>query len=213
VNRTGKTGVRGAIPARATGNFRSAYEHGVADYYEREGSNYSNPHEPQVRTALRLLLSGRRVDTTHVLDLACGSGEITRALLDYNAGRLTGKPRGPFSVLAVDPYTGAAFQQALAGCDTKGTTVVHRPYSFENIAAGLLSAARISTVICSYAMHLLEPSRLPVLLHQLAVISPSLVILSPHKKPVIDHPSWRLSTEDVVERVHVRVFKRVEQAC
>ena len=98
--------------------FRSSY--GVEGFYQEFGDEYCNPDEATIRSALRRAHSRWQVDTTHVLDLACGSGEVTLAL------RQLGYPR----IEGIDPHTGAAYQ------DRTGQPA--RALSFEQIAAGAL---------------------------------------------------------------------------
>ena len=55
-------------------------------------------------------------------------------------------------------------------------------YTFEDIIEGKLSS-RFDAIICSFALHLVEKSRLPDLLYALSELSPILYVISPHKKP------------------------------
>ncbi|KIJ55122.1 hypothetical protein M422DRAFT_41190 [Sphaerobolus stellatus SS14] len=81
-------------------------------------------------------------------------------------------------------------------------------------------------VICSFALHLIEPSELFSLLWELSLKARWLVVLEPHKKPEIkDGWGWELwdssawqpfetggsgkAAELCIERVHCRVFKSV----
>ena len=171
---------------------RDAYEEqGVREFYEQQGSSYRNPHEEAIADVLRRCVAQWQLDLSRVLDLACGSGEVTLALRLENTQQIVG----------ADPYTSEAYldrtgQQALA-------------HSFEQIAQGALAAERFSLIVCSYALHLVEPSRLPALLAQLAICSPALLILSPHKRPEIrDAWGWRLIQQTYRHRVRVRLFER-----
>lgn len=170
-------------------NIREQYDQlGVVDFYRQHGASYRNPHEEAVRRAVKLAVSRWNLPTKPVLDLACGSGEVTLAIREVG-----GDTDG------VDPYTGSAYlkrtgQEAISG-------------SFEDIAAGSLALKKYSLIICSYALHLIEPSKLPLLLFKLGRISPLLVIVSPHKNPVIKPEwGWKISSEFTEERVHARLF-------
>lgn len=164
--------------------------HGVDDFYAQQGDDYSNPHEEQVGDALAKCVARWELDLAHVLDLACGSGEMTLRLRQLGADQIVG----------VDPFTGAAYRRR-TGQDAL-------PHSFEQIAAGELSDRRYSLIVCSYALHLVEPSRLPGLLWQLGILSPALLILSPHKRPVIREDwGWQLAGELYHRRVRVRLLK------
>jgi len=56
-------------------------------------------------------------------------------------------------------------------------------------------------VICSYAMHLASESKLPVLAMNLAMAARQLLIVSPHKRPILQEKwGWRKVCEVVVER-------------
>jgi hypothetical protein len=57
-------------------------------------------------------------------------------------------------------------------------------------------------------MHLFSVSRLPLLIFHLSNISPQLLILSPHKRPVLK-PEWGyvLETEKNFERVKGKLYK------
>lgn len=60
----------------------------------------------------------------------------------------------------------------------------------------------------SFAMHLLDGSRLHATLAALAAAARWLVLLSPHKRPPVKPGSgWRLEAERTVERVHARVYE------
>ncbi|MFN0086421.1 MAG: methyltransferase domain-containing protein [Blastocatellia bacterium] len=169
---------------------RQLYEkHGAREYYERFGAEYSNPHEPVIREALREAVARWGPDLSEVLDLACGSGEATLALETLGATEVGG----------IDPYTQAAYL-ARTGRVAEG-------WSFAQIASGALAGRRYSLVVCSFAMHLAEASRLPALLVQLGAISDRLLILTPHKRPEI-RPAWgwRMEDEFILERVRVRLY-------
>jgi hypothetical protein len=171
-------------------SIRKQYEqHGVQAYYEQFGARYRNPHEAALNRAIRSAVSAWSLDLSHVLDLACGSGEATLALRAVGAQAIDG----------VDPYTARAYQ-ARTGQPAETLT-------FEAVAAGALAGRRYSLIVCSYALHLLAPSRLPRLAYQLSRIASGLLVLTPHKRPVIRAVwGWRLSGEMVVERVRARSY-------
>jgi hypothetical protein len=61
--------------------------------------------------------------------------------------------------------------------------------------------------VCSYALHLLQPSRLPQLAYTLSQLAPSLLVLTPHKRPDLRPEwGWALRAEQVVERVRARHY-------
>ena len=126
---------------------------------------------------------------SHVLDLAAGSGEVTLALLGV----------APTKVSAIDPYTAVAYEQRTGRpCEAM---------SFEKIAAGGLRGRTYSLVVCSFAMHLAEPSRLPTLCWELATVAKQLLILTPHKRPLIQPAwGWTLAQECLHRRVRARLY-------
>ncbi|MGH9803313.1 MAG: class I SAM-dependent methyltransferase, partial [Blastocatellia bacterium] len=129
---------------------RCQYEqHGVESYYAQFGAEYRNPHEPIIAEVLREAVSRWNLDLNCVLDLACGSGEVTLVLYELGARQIIG----------ADPFTGEAY---LARTGQQAEVV-----SFEQIAAGHFDGRQYSIVVCSFAMHLIEESWLPALLFQL----------------------------------------------
>ena len=130
------------------------------------------------------------LDLSHVLDLAAGSGEVTLALRELGAKRID----------AIDPFTFDAYQDRtgqVAGRET-----------FEQIAAGALAGRRWSLIVCSFALHLVERSRLPAVAYQLSLAAPRLLVLTPHKRPIIQPEwGWELTHEMLVQRVRSRLYE------
>jgi hypothetical protein len=163
---------------------------GVDAYYRRHAATYRNPHEPVVCDALAHAVEDWGLDLTHALDLAAGSGEVTLALRGLGAVR----------VAAIDPFTADAYRARTgAPCEA---------IDFARVAAGALAGRRYSLVVCSFAMHLCEASRLPGLAQQLAAISPVLLILTPHKRPALRAEwGWELIGERMTRRVRARCYR------
>ncbi|MCA9270355.1 MAG: class I SAM-dependent methyltransferase [Planctomycetales bacterium] len=182
------SGQFGSNPDDAPRAIRHEYEAvGPAQFYAEQGGAYRNPHEDRVAAALEYCVKQWPLDLTCVLDLACGSGEATLAL----------RALGAADVVGIDPFTHEAYAAR--------TGQAARPLTFEAIAAGALSGERFSLIVCSYALHLLAPSRLPQLMLALSQVAPSLLILSPHKRPVVrDDWGWRLDGEIYRQRVRAR---------
>ena len=169
---------------------RPAYErYGVAGFYQRHGASYRNPHEPIVARLIGQAVARWQLPLGRVLDLACGSGEATLALRALGAGLVEG----------IDPYTGAAYAER--------TGHPAEPLSFEQVAAGALAGRRYDLAVCSFALHLAEPSRLPALCIQLSLLAPRLLVLTPHKRPHI-RPEWGWQPlgELLDERVRARCY-------
>lgn len=169
---------------------RKAYEtHGVRAFYVTRGSAYRNPHERQIRRSLEIAVRSGDLDFTRVLDLAAGSGEATLALRELGAAAIDG----------IDPFTFEAYQQR--------TGQPARRETFEQISGGALAGRDYSLIVCSFAMHLVERSRLPQLAMQLSFIADQLLILTPHKRPTIRAEwGWSLESERVAERVRSRLY-------
>ena len=172
-------------------SIRSEYEtRGVNAFYSGSGATYRNPHEPQLRRCITFAVDKWRPDLARVLDLAAGSGEATVALRELGAGHVD----------AIDPYTADAYL-ARTGHSAER-------YTFEDVAAGVLSERRYTLVVCSFALHLCEPSRLPAVAQQLSLVGDAMLILTPHKRPAIKPEwGWTLAGEEVVERVRARMYR------
>jgi hypothetical protein len=80
-------------------------------------------------------------------------------------------------------------------------------FTFEQIADGALSGRQYSLIVCSFAMHLCERSRLPALALQVSLIAPNLLIFTPHKRPIIRPEwGWMLQGEFVLQRIRARMY-------
>lgn len=179
-------------PGKMAPAIRPQYDkHGASGFYEKFGAEYRNPHEPIIQALLQRALADSPFDpvAVRVLDLACGSGEVTLVL----------QARGFQEVEGIDPFTGAAYQQR------SGLTA--RPLSFLDIANGALSNRHYDLCICSFALHLATPSLLPNLCLQLASICHFLWVLTPHKQPHIPSAwGWQLKEEQMQNRVRLRRY-------
>jgi SAM-dependent methyltransferase len=148
---------------------RNAYhKHGVTGYYMQSGSQYQNPHFPQIRALL--LQNEHRLDYTNVFDFCCGSGEVSRVVQEL------GYPLPQAS----DPYTQEAYQ--------KNFNQDCQNFTFEDVIKGKLTGA-FSSVICSFAMHLCPEKQLYPLVFQLFQHTKQLVIITPHKRPELENLS------------------------
>ena len=87
-------------------------------------------------------------------------------------------------------------------------------WSFEDFARGDLRGRRWSVVLCSFAMHLCAPERLPRLCAMLARSTDNLVVLTPHTHPTLE-PEWgfRLRSEvfDRYWRIRLRRYDTAEK--
>ncbi len=171
-------------------DIRPAYEeHGVTGFYQQFGSSYRNPHETILQSLLKRVSLEWKLELSHVLDLACGSGEATLVLQELGGG-----------VSGIDPYTGQAFFER--------TGLHAEPFSFDDIANGVLEGRNYSLIVCSFALHLVELSKLPMLMFQLAQITDTLLVLTPHKRPQIKPIwGWSLEQEMLEDRVRARLYR------
>ena len=177
----------------AESGFRGKYgTQGVERYYRGEGQTYRNPHEAAIASILEASFEKWALRPGLILDLACGSGEVTLAL--NNMGFL--------NVVGMDPFTEEAY------CSRTGKRAER--LAFEDIEAGQLTGRFYDLIICSYALHLVAPSRLPRLMYQLSFLTPQLIIITPHKRPHVS-PSWNWSLQD--EIYHLRVRSRLYHSC
>ena len=87
-------------------------------FYRQSGAAYRNPHEPELRRVLDVVVAEWKLDLSHVLDLAAGSGEVTIALREMGAAKIEG----------IDPYTYEAYEARTGLKAGRGT--------FADIAAG-----------------------------------------------------------------------------
>lgn len=164
--------------------------HTVRGYYEKHGDVYRNPHEPRVRAAIIEGMERLHRPPGRVLDLACGSGEATLALVELG-----------WSVHGIDPYTGKIYRER--------TRLQPESVTFEQVAAGWISERRYDLIVCSYAMHLVDKSRLPILCFRLSEISPLLMVVSPHKRPEIKSGwGWQLNFGFIREKVHLKLYNK-----
>jgi SAM-dependent methyltransferase len=181
---------RGDEPGDGADSVRARYErHGAEAYYREHAADYLNPHEPEVAHSLALAKARWDPDLSHVLDLACGGGEATLALRQLGAGRVDG----------CDPYLFDLYERR--------TGTAAERFGFEDVAAGVLAGRVYSLVVCSFALHLAEPSRLPALCYQLSLVAPAMIVLTPHKRPEIRAGwGWQLTGEFVWARVRTRCY-------
>jgi len=171
-------------------SIRKKYErYSVTGFYQQFGDDYRNPHEPAINRMIQLAVQKWPLDLQKVLDLACGSGEVTLALHNLGYDNIDG----------IDPYTYNAYWQRTG---KKAET-----YSFEDIGTGMLWGRYYSLIICSFALHLLSASRLPIVAYHLSTIADSLVIITPHKRPHLQPEwGWQYRDELVLDSVRSRFY-------
>ncbi|KAH7103300.1 hypothetical protein BKA62DRAFT_696462 [Auriculariales sp. MPI-PUGE-AT-0066] len=229
-------------------SMRENYAGGVSQYYAQVGATYRNPHFPGVKLVCYALLNawwsnernrleGENDLSISVLDLACGAGEVTICLSEWEqaarAAAATSSPshshlppsrqrlravavpeRFKLAPIATDPFTGPAFR------DRTGLDCLN--LSFEDIANnGLPGDETFEIVFISFALHLVpDSSGLFGLLWNLSTRARFLAVIGPHKKPEIrdgwgwmrwDPSAWQgvSSSESLRDTVLERVHLRV----
>lgn len=170
-------------------------EYGAIGFYQKFGDDYRNPQEADVQKVLELALAAINAPISKdnpILDLACGSGEVTLTLTNL----------GYINIDGIDPYTYNAYRQR--------TGKTAETYTFEDIADGVLDSRNYNLIICSFALHLLAESRLPALLYQLSRIASNLIIITPHKRPEFKPAwGWICRQEIIFNRVRARCYQYI----
>ena len=90
-------------------------------------------------------------------------------------------------------------------------------YTFEDIQNGILwellndkDYDHYSLIICSYALHLCEETRLLSVCYCLSMVGDKLLIITPHKRPVIDEKmGWKLLYDNVFDKVRLRLYQSI----
>ncbi len=138
---------------------------GVEKYYRIYANQYSNPHLIQVQQLLKQNESF--LDYSSVLDFCAGGGEVNQFLKSLNYQNFN----------ASDPFTYELYKKNL-----------NQPcfrWSFDDVIKGKIKG-EYSCIICSFAMHLCPAEKLYPLVIQLFQHSKTLVIITPHKRPVLE---------------------------
>jgi len=165
---------------------------GVERYYKEHGTDYTNPHAMYIEQLIKK--NEERIDYTNVLDFCCGSGEVSLYLKELGYNESVGS----------DPFTQKAYKRMM------GKNCLS--LSFKDVIKGKLSG-EYSSIICSFAMHLCEEGQLYPLVHQLFSCSPQLVIITPHKRPLLENiDGVKLDFEDFVltakgKKVRLKSYK------
>lgn len=170
---------------------RNGYEElGVDNYYKKNSLTYTNPHELKIYNLLNDFLDHNieMNKESKILDLCCGSGEITRFLLD----------KGYENIIGLDPYTNELYKEK-----TNKNCI---DLNFKDISNGKLNES-FDIIFCSFALHLAEESMLPNILYNLSLITENLVILTPHKKPDIKL-YFNLVDELYQDKVRLRYYQK-----
>jgi SAM-dependent methyltransferase len=148
-------------------SIRLKYEtYGVDEYYKNHHKSYSNPHMIQIKD---LLIKNKVIiKNNKILDLCCGTGEVTRTLLDLGYKNIKG----------CDPYTNEIYK-------TKTNQECYK-YNFVDLINYKLEE-EFDCVICSFGMHLCSEKNMTPLINALKYIKVKhVIIITPHKRPNLD---------------------------
>ena len=171
---------------------RAGYEElGVEGYYKLHCEDYSNPHIKEIEYLLKNEIN-KDYFGKHILDMCCGSGEVTNIINEY----------GKYDIEGLDPYTSLAYK-----VKTGKECLI---YDFKDIVCGALKNKRYDTIICSFAMHLCEESMLNCLLYQISLIADTLIILTPHKRPEIKC-WWKEESVHKYNGVTLKVYSKKQE--
>ena len=199
----------------ASSAIRTNYESmGVENYYIKHGDSYRNPHELKINNALNKLLFNdkniwiKQIDFSYILDLCCGSGEITMYLKKYLMNKKNKNNKDiNMRIDAIDPFTYNAYLNR--------TGMKAYKYNFQDIQNGILwelltDNDHYSLIVCSYALHLCQQTRLSSVCYCLSMVGEKLLIITPHKRPIIDKKmGWQLLHENVCDKVRIRLYQSI----
>lgn len=162
---------------------------GIENYYKEYPDEYSNPHETYIHELIKQVnIKG------HILDLSCGNGSASLAIKkslssqDYD-----------YSIIGCDPFLYEQYKTRTGNPCLK--------FSFDDIINGTLQSYQFDSIICSFALHLCEKSKLNTLLYQLSRISDELIILTPHKRPKVNPDFWKLTYTNKIEKVTLKKYE------
>lgn len=189
---------------------RNIYEAiGAEAYYKNHGSKYRNPHFATLNEVLPAMLDSMLVPALGAsegmaalefscLDFCCGSGEFTQ-ILDIWCQKKGAK----CTITGADPFTREAY--------SKATNRVARDWSFASVCDGVLDdeGATFDLVVISYAIHLLDPSRMYSFFNAMANHSKYMLIISPTKNKglVSSAHGWEATGYETNRKVHLRLYR------
>lgn len=166
---------------RPSSAIRPLYDQfGPDAYYQAHGTDYENPHLPQIEALLSR--NFHRLDCSGgVLDFAAGGGEVSQMLRRLGVSQLAGS----------DPYTYELYEQKIG--------LPCARWSFMDVIRNGIPNT-YSVIISSFALHLCPLKDLFPLAWNLFQAAPLLLVITPHKRPELEVlPGIELLWEDMVE--------------
>lgn len=153
--------------------------------------------------------------------LSSGSGEATLAIEAWcSQGKANASSSNISRKLGVQSCLPLDLQLVIEACDAYTMEAYKerigreaQQITFRDIADGALSERDYDICICSFALHLLDNSNLFSTLICLSFVSRYLIVVSPHKKPVIEiHMGWELIEDITKDRVHARMYRSLQKS-
>ncbi len=172
--------------------FRQLYNNsGNSDlYYINHGNSYSNPHQNSIEKIVKDVVTTFFTIQHSYLDLGCGGGQVSMALNSI----------GCKNVVGLDPYTTSLYK--------KNCPFPILAHSFQDVAYNKIQLDNCDVVIASFSLHLCPLHDLKLLCINLALVCQWLVIISPHKNPILtDDCGFKLVEFFKSDRIHVRIYK------
>lgn len=172
---------------------------GVEDYYRNHADVYENPHFPYIQQLLEQ--NQHRIDYTKTLDLACGGGEVTLILRGLGFENSIGCD--PFTSRLFEKNTGKKclewrFEDIIKG-SLVSKSLVNESLTNERMTNDQMTNDPFTAIISSFAMHLCPQKQLFSLVAQLFLLTPNIIIITPHKRPELEKlPNVQLQFEDFV---------------
>ena len=167
-------------------SIREGYiELGVDNFYKLHSNDYQNPHKIIIQKLLLYAKENWNLGE-NILDLCCGSGEVSEIFLDRN-------------IVGCDTYTYTLYENKTKNkCYNK---------TFQDIVSNGLEN-NYDTIVCSFALHLCPESMLPILLYQLSLKCNKLIILTPHKRPNCNNIyGWKLKEKIKEDKVSMCLYE------
>jgi hypothetical protein len=169
-------------------------DHGVEAFYKTNAHVYENPHFPYIQSLLEQ--NKNRLDYSSVLDFCGGGGEVTIILQGMGFENSVGCD--PFTHKLFEKNTGKkCWRFSFEDVVKRKLTTKSPPQSRLSVGTPLESRdftdvqyltekKAFSTIICSFGMHLCPEKMLHPLVFQLFTLTDTVVIITPHKRPVLE---------------------------
>lgn len=182
--------------------FRKKYkqENGHEKYYEKIKNSqliYSNPHYNKFPYIIEKIinwlpdeinLNKLQNSSNPVIDLAAGTGQITKLLLEYNINNIIG----------IEPYLYEEYY--------KKTQKQVFSNTFNDIINNIISFEKIPIIFCSYGLHLCD--NVEELLEKLKNWTKYLCVITPNGLPNINSNDWTLHYKFKYSGIKIFMYER-----